>query len=73
MAVSRTLTLEQVKKAGRFAWHDGGYLWVPGSGFAVVVAELPMSVTAVDWTWKQVPFADGWHHLPGCTCEFCHG
>lgn len=26
----KTLTLEQVREAGRFAWHDLGFLWLPG-------------------------------------------
>ena len=87
------LTLEQVKKAGRFAWHGGGpasnLMFVPTIGFVVLdieadaffttcsecahsldlTAELENCV-AIDWQDAFYP-KGGWHHLPGCDCEFC--
>ncbi len=75
-----SLTLEQVKQAGRFAWHERSEAFVPGHG-----------VIWFDWHWEGygsnevavmhveddwLPTAthdDGWHHLSSCDCEFCGG
>ena len=65
------LTLEQVKQAARFAWHESGSMWVAGMGFALGTEDRPWFVKRVDWTWDSCPFDDGWHHLLGCDCEFC--
>jgi len=67
----RDLTLDQVREAGRFAWHDidmmrGWCLFVSGVGFIV-------------WNWEAYnyeamddsPNDDEWRHIPGCDCEFC--
>jgi len=65
------LTLDQVRNAGRFAWHDtdmmrGWCFFVSGAGFIV-------------WNWETYnyealdapPDDDEWHHIPGCGCEHC--
>lgn len=133
------LTLEQVKKAGRFAWQVNGLLYIPGHPSDVVVeadfaeggklADLGgggLPEEEIAWLLSQddfkytylwavrprasaqsfcvdedecfdddeaavvrvngrlavsitlVPEEDcydddmpGWHHLPGCDCEFC--
>jgi hypothetical protein len=65
-----TLTLEQVRKAARFAWNDDWSLFVPGLG--------ALDIDADAWTEDLFGYRphygspqDGWHHLPGCDCEFC--
>lgn len=74
-----TLTLEQVKKARRFAWHLGTVFYAPGYPhrfFSVCVGETPHSFTfeGVDWFDGRTlgsMYDAGWCHLPGCDCEFC--
>jgi hypothetical protein len=61
--VAKTLTLEQVRKAGRFAWHEGGYETVDGS----TVRKRGILYGAG----VALPPKDGWHHLRHCDCEFC--
>jgi hypothetical protein len=73
----KSLTLDQVKQAGRFAWRvtatqrEMQVFW-PRSDF------LGPHVTAMDgespYVFRQLaPTQTGWHHLPGCDCEFCRG
>jgi len=71
------LTLEQVRDAGRFAWHPREYLFVPGIGVLSISDEyscdeqqgwesIEVNPTAFLRSW-----ATGWHHIPGCHCEYC--
>jgi hypothetical protein len=68
------LTLEQVRKVGRFATHGCGLLsWGP---------QTPDNVFAYHWvdgegrrvttflTAENGPLT-GWRHFSGCDCEFC--
>jgi len=67
------LTLEQVKKAGRFAyahvpWRT--YHWRPDGSltfFGFMVDAATVTANIVDDTAPHT----GWRHLPGCDCEFC--
>jgi len=76
------LTLEQVKKAGRFAWEtsytNGLSVFVPGIGFAWIQhdaddadPETGIVNTGADMLHPPIDEPDGWHHLPSCDCEFC--
>jgi hypothetical protein len=91
----RTLTLEQVREAGLFAWRPepnvlGADVFVPDVGvilFGKATAGIDRgryytsgtdlhaqaSPHEVDPRAARTdnPFMDGWHHLPGCDCEFC--
>ena len=67
------LTLDQVREAGRFAWHgstidpDGhfdGDLWADGVYVRTVYREVYRGI-------GEPTFKTGWHHLPGCDCELC--
>jgi hypothetical protein len=69
----RPLTLEQVREAERFAWHgstidpDGhfdGDLWADGRYVRVDTDQVHVGI-------GSPTFTTGWHHLPGCDCEFC--
>ncbi|MFA6358857.1 MAG: hypothetical protein WCY09_09405 [Candidatus Omnitrophota bacterium] len=77
------LTLEQVRKAGRFAWLDepqaDGGMWF--AGFLFVGGQVFMANTnggrfdshdappSVDHDGYEHNYV--WHHLPGCDCEYC--
>ena len=76
--MSGTLTLEQVREAGRFAYHvedDGvglfdGYIWADGRlcWCSEEYGEFEV-ITRPD---REVDDPrDGWRHLPGCECRFC--
>ena len=72
----KSLTLEQVKQAGRFAWSDRARLLfvsptglIAGNGsFDYDDAEFHR---ATYWTSREPLIATGWQHLPGCDCQFC--
>ena len=70
------LTLEQVREAGRFAWCEE---WESYHDLPLFIPEYGLFLAGTDWTgnWERghaepdsFP-ATEWHHLPGCTCEYC--
>ncbi len=61
------LTLEQVRKAGRFAWQseaDGLVTYCPALGDCAWLAE--------GLCLHGNPLSAGWHHLDECGCSVCH-
>jgi len=63
-----TLTLDQVRRAGRFAFHqDGHFVVVPPFGACLRYWQPGETYLYED------DLSDGWHHLPDCDCEFCNG
>lgn len=67
-----TLNLSQVEKANRLAVrffsHRGDVLvWCPRAKTAVRVT----SGASVSWDDATTHHGYGWHHMPGCDCEFC--
>ena len=81
------LTLEQVKKAGRFAWHESaGQALIFTNGQFLRFHEVygrtkrPCDDLLEFWPNDKVALRPedsgqtryGWHHLPGCDCEFCN-
>ena len=66
------LTLEQVRAAGRFAWHQGGYVYMPATGFFILVPSEHYrgDIKEVKLA-NLIPSSPPWHHLPGCGCDFC--
>jgi hypothetical protein len=71
------LTLEQVRKSGRFAWDEFMNLYLPHVGF---VAAMPTRKRATGGDAAEVTFASrsefdmrpiGWHHLADCDCTYC--
>jgi hypothetical protein len=70
------LTLEQVRKADRFAWDELMNLYLPHVGF--VATRVPRTTARggkADVTYLPRPESAmrpiGWHHLADCDCEFC--
>jgi hypothetical protein len=59
------LTLEQVRRAGRFAWHGDHGLWTL-DGVTVRRRGIPYGGEI-----PEGPPVDGWCHVPSCDCEFC--
>ena len=64
------LTLDQVREAGRFAFREYG-IFVPGSGFYCAGGSYDGDLTPENVYPDDRPWADGWHHLPGCDCPYC--
>jgi hypothetical protein len=70
------LTLEQVKQAGQFAWHDIGYVCFRSSDDGDVWLPI-VDLDGFVWDYLCVDPEDlellqnGWHHSPGCDCESC--
>jgi hypothetical protein len=80
------LTLEQVKQAERFAWHDEGIVFAYGEMYSL---DITLAITSmVDRGPRVQPdirvggarhfqhrafdsMFGGWHHLPDCDCQFC--
>lgn len=72
------MTLDEVRKAGRFAWHRQWQVWTPVRGVVQLLGDETvddgfggMSVAVEgnpDCEWVA---AFGWHHLPACDCEYC--
>ena len=66
----RTLTLEQVREAGRRAGrstestHFEGYAFRDGRVYRVGWQGQTLTL-------KGNPPLTGWHHLPGCDCPYC--
>lgn len=74
----KTLTLEQVKKAGRFAaigWGDSSPCFSQADAWWFTEEGTIFSEAWSPGSTKEVPFesapTSGWHHLDGCDCEFC--
>ena len=78
----KTLTLEQAKTAGRFAWHRDGWLVVDGEVVRLLLGsqDEPRPSLAIEYgqvapetEWEYGPnMRNGdWHHLSGCDCQFC--
>ena len=72
----KTLTLDQVKAAGRFAWlPNSSWLWIPSVG-VVMMDFCEAWLNKVAWFGGAEVIDNphphtGWRHLPGCDCEFC--
>jgi hypothetical protein len=77
--MAQLLTLSQVRRSPRFAWHPRGYLLVDGELYRAVRMEPPASAgykgvlrverSSLDDDDRLV--ADGWSHTEGCSCELC--
>jgi hypothetical protein len=83
----KTLTLDQVKQAGRFAWREDDLLIYTGSRFielsvAINGGQTPPDeghvtiwlVHCCEWRAYPSPAIDDrghWYHEDGCDCEFC--
>lgn len=67
----KTLTLDQVREAGRSASHDcesplfTHYFWSTETRLVFGVAFNGLR------TLVRYPPKKRWHHQPGCDCEFC--
>lgn len=73
-----TLTFEQVKEAGRFAYQltggDEVPIWNPyASELAEIVPWEGYGSYGAHSYFGTDDAADNWHHLPGCDCRFCKG
>ena len=78
----KTLTLEQVRTAMRFAWHHDGWIFADGEFICLLLAseDDPLPLLAIAYA-EAAPEAEGphgsgpqgggWHHLDDCACEFC--
>jgi hypothetical protein len=76
------LTFEQVKKARVFAWHELHYIFANDTLLRVV---LPVDFDSDPEAWNCAPMTirpsslrgsehlldRGWHHLDGCSCDYC--
>lgn len=75
----KSLTFDQMKQAGRFAWrHDSRVLWTKADGLLHVYTNRDGDLDGESfgslsntWTGNEGYLADNWHHLPGCSCQFC--
>ena len=69
------LTLEQVRKASRFAWDELMNLYLPHVGFVATRVARTSGGRQADVTYLPRPEVAmrpiGWHHLADCDCEFC--
>jgi hypothetical protein len=74
------LTLDEVHRAGRLAWHPvHHYLFADGRLLRVVVSALPgnarnpatMNLRVSALSGSEQHIQDGWLHLEGCDCGFC--
>jgi len=78
----KTLTLEQVRKAMRFAWHQDGWIFADGQFICLLLATEDHPLPSLSIAYAEAasetegphgsgPQSGGWHHLDGCDCEFC--
>ena len=67
-----TLTLEQVKAAGRDASHPSGVLLIDGQWRCVFGSEHHRTHGWSAYSDDHHLPDDGWHHFEGCDCEFCN-
>jgi hypothetical protein len=71
------LTLEQVRKADRFAWDEYMNLYLPHVGFVAAVLKKVPSMGGGPDDVSFVPRGEqdvrpvGWHHLTDCDCPHC--
>jgi hypothetical protein len=71
------LTVEQVRKAGRFAWDEFMNLYLPHVGFVAAVLKAAPSANGAPGDVSFVPRSEqdvrpvGWHHLINCGCAHC--
>jgi hypothetical protein len=71
------LTVEQVRKAGRFAWDEFMNLYLPHVGFVAAVLKAAPSAAGApgDVSFVRRSAQDvrpvGWHHLIACDCGHC--
>gem|GEM_PF-3325671 len=71
------LTVEQVRKAGRFAWDEFMNLYLPHVGFVAAVLKAAPSANGAPGDVSFVPRSEqdvrpvGWHHLIDCGCAHC--
>jgi hypothetical protein len=73
--------LDEVRQAGRLAWHSTNhYLYAEGHLLRVVLFSALRSDPPFPVTMNLHPSAlhgneqhiqDGWRHLEGCDCRFC--
>jgi hypothetical protein len=79
----RTLTLSQVREAGRFAWHPKEH-YVFSGGLLLRVTlpcgrrnsaglsnDVRLSVRVSSLHGDERMIRDGWRHLANCDCPFC--
>lgn len=65
-----TFSRADLEFSDRFAYHEDGFVYIPGAGFhSVDETEEGLGFTPVrferDW------YSDGWEHIHDCTCEYC--
>jgi hypothetical protein len=75
------LTLDQVRKAGRLAWHSAHhYLFSEGRLLRVVIfsplrsdptAHITMNLRPSSLHGDERHIQNGWRHLEECDCGFC--
>jgi hypothetical protein len=71
------LTLEQVRKADRFAWDEYMNMYLPHVGFVAAVLKKAPSMGGGPDDVSFVPRSEqdvrpvGWHHLTDCDCPHC--
>jgi hypothetical protein len=71
------LTVEQVRKAGRFAWDEFMNLYLPHVGFVAAVLKAAPSANGAPGDVSFVRRSEqdvrpvGWHHLIDCGCAHC--
>jgi hypothetical protein len=75
------LTMDEVRQAGVFAWHEAGYLYVEGR-IRRAITKLPpgaeqsryrmrLVVTRSSMRGDERLLREGWSHLEGCRCPLC--
>jgi hypothetical protein len=77
--MARELTLAEVRKPRRFAWHPHGYLFVDGELFRAVRMEPPaaqgyshaLRVRRSSLSGGEHLVEDGWYHAEDCPCSLC--
>lgn len=78
---TRFLTMDEVRQAGVFAWHEAGYLYVDGR-IRRAITKLPpgaeqrpyrprLVVTRSSMRGSERLLREGWSHLEDCRCVFC--
>ena len=80
-ATTPVLTLDEVRQAGRLAWHSAHhYLYADGHLLRVVLFSPLRSDPPFPITMNLHPsvlhgneqhIQSGWRHLEGCDCRFC--
>jgi hypothetical protein len=71
------LTIEQVRGAGRFAWHAHGFVFAYGRVIFMWAKKNHVNnvprFKAAEGAENQDSglFTKGWHHEDGCDCPYC--